>query len=139
MKLSINRTSEIRKVNETHSLDINIDVTYKAGSTEDARTIMFHAYGLIEWESSAQALRLYPFDKTKETWELVDTEDICYGFGDLPDERVNVTQHKDFVCLKPGERWTTIFTVSDIEYGFSYELVTGDMLRLWFKGCTVSW
>ncbi|KAL4796128.1 hypothetical protein BDV19DRAFT_388547 [Aspergillus venezuelensis] len=114
MELSINGAPEIRKVNRTHSLDVNIN-------------------------SSLQALRLDQFNKTKHTWDLVDTGAICYGVGDLPDIQVNVTPHRDFVCLKPGKTWTTTFTVWDIEYGFSHELVTRDMLRLWFKGCTASW
>jgi hypothetical protein len=59
---------------------------------------------------------------------------------DNPDERIKVSEHKDFVSLRPGESWTTRQTVQKRNYTWiPDDSVVGDTFRFVFKGYTLDW
>ncbi|KAE9376049.1 hypothetical protein N431DRAFT_481211 [Stipitochalara longipes BDJ] len=115
---------------------VTSQVTYKPlGSIKEAKPITFHIY---EFDS---AYRLYRLREGK--WKRCETEDSTMtGFimVDLPDEKVNVSQNKDFVSLRPGESWITQQTVQ--KAGWTHipdDSVVGDTFRYVFKGATLDW
>jgi hypothetical protein len=112
-------------------------VTYEkpVSATKEAKPIIFHIYNFDS------GYRLYRLREGK--WERRETEDTT-GTGfimvDLPDEKVKISQHKDFVSLRSGESWTTQQTVQ--KAGWTHipnDSVVGDTFRYVFKGATLDW
>jgi hypothetical protein len=59
---------------------------------------------------------------------------------DLHDEKIKVTEHKDFVSLRPGDSWTTRETLQKPYYTWiPDDSVVGDAFRFVFKGTTLDW
>ncbi|KAK2763257.1 hypothetical protein FQN54_009893 [Arachnomyces sp. PD_36] len=119
--------------NGKFSSKVTIKVTYLriSGST-DQRPITFHTFTLQE-----PGFRFHRF--RNQQWEEIEPVDGCLGIADNPDVEVNVSKHRDFASLQPGESWTASYLVDDGDWYFPSDLADGDVLRFLFKGGQVEW
>ena len=132
-------TLEIDRSHMTLNGDLSVTsrVTYEkpVGATKEAKPIIFHIY---EFHYS---YRLYRNREGK--WKRCETEDTtATGFilVDLPDEKIQVNQDKDFVSLRPGESWTEQKRVQQRNWTWILDnSVVGDAFRFVFKGATLDW
>jgi hypothetical protein len=112
-------------------------VTYEkpVDPSEETKPIIFHIW-VFDY-----CYRLYRLREGKwERCETEDTESTGFLLVDNPDERIKVSEHKDFVSLRPGESWTTRQTVQKRNYTWiPDDSVVGDTFRFIFKGYTLDW
>ncbi|CEN61273.1 hypothetical protein ASPCAL07935 [Aspergillus calidoustus] len=136
---------ELRNVDPSsyhgHRVDVNVTVTYHGVNEngnerlEEAPPIIFHTYAITDPTVAMSCYR----QRNDNEWEEVESEEGCLGYVDFPNQRVHVGDHEDFVSLKAGESWTTVYAVADISYAFPTDVVSGDQFRFRFDGCRLDW
>ncbi|PGG95000.1 hypothetical protein AJ79_10324 [Helicocarpus griseus UAMH5409] len=119
------------------SANLLIKVTYLGASGRiEQRPITFHTYTLQE-PGLAEGFRLHRF--RNDGWEGIEAQFPCLGIADDPDVEVNVSEHRDFVTLQPGDCWTISHAVEEEDWVFPSDLADGDVLRYRYKGGQVDW
>lgn len=131
--LHISKTTMSRR--EDFSVTSQVTFDSPAGTSSDSKAIMFHIYPFDD------CYRLYRLrDEKWQRCETADTQMTGFRIVDTPDEKIKVAEHKDFVCLKPGESWTTEETIQDPGWTHIPEdSVVGDQFRYIFKGTELDW
>lgn len=122
---------------------VTAHITLEENST-GSKPVIFHIPRINDVGFSVARHRPQHGKETDDvTWEALEVdEDACGGFvlTDEPDVCVNVTQHKDFVCLQPGETWDYTFTPYNPPFRTLEDNVTsGDRIQFFYYGAELDW
>ncbi|OTA99828.1 hypothetical protein M426DRAFT_268576 [Hypoxylon sp. CI-4A] len=120
-------------IKKGETLEVKVKVTYEGNSS---KPIIFHTHAIEVRSGPREGYRLYR--RRHDEWEECDLdEDEGFRIVDDPDVPVKVSEHEDFVSLRPGESWTTS---RHLQGGSWTELpadaAPGDVFRYVFKGAT---
>ena len=107
----------------------------------DSRPVIFYTYLLDDSFRLARRITSSDESSGEATWEPCESQGSgCCGWllTDEPDVPLNVTKHRRFVSLQPGESYILEYDPARSE-DLPNNAAVGDVFRVWYNGCDLNW